>query len=186
MESHTIFETVILTTQCVCDNDKLFNEVKNHQKFTKSTSLSNNGGYQGHGFESFTLSEVIKNLIPQRSDQKLKSFFIQAWVNVNYQFSWNDIHTHSDDGVLLSGIYYVSTPKNCGNIRFYDPRFLKGRNLYDKYYFKDRGDHISVQPQEKMLIWFPPWLPHSVEPNLSEQERISIAFNIVNPIYQEG
>jgi hypothetical protein len=39
---------------------------------------------------------------------------------------------------------------------------------------------VRFEPLEGRLIMFPGWLPHEVEPNLSEEEdniRISISFN---------
>jgi uncharacterized protein (TIGR02466 family) len=180
MNVHSFFETVILAFDCDCDNQLIYNEVKQHQTNAESVQLSNAGGYQGHGFESETFSNLVTQLIPQRADKKLKSFDIQAWVNVNSQHHWNDIHTHNDDGVLISGIYYVSTPKNSGNIRFYDPRLIKGINPYDRYYYQGTGNYVSFEPRERKMLFFPPWLPHMVEPNISNEERISIAFNIVN------
>jgi uncharacterized protein (TIGR02466 family) len=183
-KSLNIFETLIFSVDCDIDNELIFNETQNHFKSEKGVILSNNGGYQGHNFSSETLFQQIRNNIPQRDDRKIIDFSIQAWLNINYENSWNDIHMHIDSGVFLSGVYYVKVPKNCGNIRLYDPRFLKGKNLYDSYYFSDRGDYLSIVPEEKMMIFFPPWLPHMVEPNRSKEERISIAFNIFDPIFR--
>ena len=36
----------------------------------------------------------------------------------------------------------------------------------------------EIMPRSGLLILFPSFLPHSVNPNLSEEERISISFNI--------
>lgn len=180
MNVNRFFETLIVLDTVKCDNDLIHKEIKIHQSKVDSVKLSNNGGYQGHYFNSNEFFKVVKQSLPQRSDKPIKSFDVQAWANVNFNFSWNDIHTHDDDGVLISGVYYVSTPENCGNIRLYDPRFLKGMNLYDKYYFEGQGNYITITPREKMILMFPPWLPHMVEPNLSAKERISIAFNIVD------
>ena len=38
---------------------------------------------------------------------------------------------------------------------------------------------IPVKPEEKLLIVFPSWLPHSVEPNDIDEERISLSFNYI-------
>jgi uncharacterized protein (TIGR02466 family) len=180
MQIHSLFETLIVSHDCECDNETIYQEVKQHQNKVESVKLSNNGGYQGHYFESNSFFDLVAQVLPRRSDKPIVSFDLQSWVNINFNFSWNDIHTHDDDGVLISGVYYVATPDNCGNIRLYDPRFLKGINNYDKYYCEDRGNYITIPPKEKMILMFPPWLPHMVEPNLSNHERISIAFNVIN------
>ena len=36
---------------------------------------------------------------------------------------------------------------------------------------------VRIEPKEDMLIMFPAHLPHRVNQNLSEKDRISIAFN---------
>ena len=38
---------------------------------------------------------------------------------------------------------------------------------------------IPVKPLEKLLIVFPSWLPHSVELNDTDEERISLSFNYI-------
>ena len=38
---------------------------------------------------------------------------------------------------------------------------------------------IPVKPAEKLLIVFPSWLPHSVEFNDADVERISLSFNYI-------
>jgi uncharacterized protein (TIGR02466 family) len=184
MQFNTVFETIIVSEVCNIDKEAVYADAMQHRNRHPSITLSNNGGYQGHNFESDALFSEIRNQLPQRSDKRIRSFDIQAWLNVNHSFHWNDIHIHSDHGVLISGVYYVRTPENCGNIRMYDPRLLKGKNLYDQYYFEGRGDYFSIPVQEQLMLFFPPWLPHMVEPSTSDQERISVAFNIINPVFE--
>ena len=38
---------------------------------------------------------------------------------------------------------------------------------------------IAIKPLEKQLIVFPSWLPHSVEVNDTDEERISLSFNYI-------
>ena len=35
----------------------------------------------------------------------------------------------------------------------------------------------TILPKENMLVVFPAWVPHAVEINLSDEERISLSFN---------
>ena len=37
---------------------------------------------------------------------------------------------------------------------------------------------MAFSPKDGDLILWPAWVPHEVEPNLSDKERINIAFNI--------
>lgn len=182
MEFLQLFETIILVDNCDIDNKSIL-KLANKHRYTEPTVKLSNTGYQGHNFISDILFEEIKRKMPQRSDHMLKYFEIQAWLNINNSFDWNDIHSHQDDGVLLSGVYYAKVPQNSGNIRLYDPRTTHTKNLYDKYYNKGKGNYLTIEPKDQMLLFFPPWLPHTVEPNRSGQERISIAFNIINPVF---
>ena len=36
---------------------------------------------------------------------------------------------------------------------------------------------ITIPPKENMLLVFPSWVPHAVETNLSNEDRISLSFN---------
>ena len=70
-------------------------------------------------------------------------------------------------------------PKNSGDIVFYDPRpapvyfhpNAKSPNLLN-------AQVNSVSPKEGLLVLFPSYLDHSVNKNLSNEERIVISFNI--------
>lgn len=175
---HTLFETKIFQTEYNSNFEDLYNDVLEHSKYEPSVYLSNSG-YQGHNFNNKNLFNFLLAHIPLHPNHKLKNFTLQAWININDFGDWNDIHSHSDNNVFLSGIVYVKCPENCGNIRMYDPRNLP-KNDYSKYYDHDKGNYIKIQPYEKMVLLFPPWLNHLVEPNRSNDQRISIAFNIIN------
>lgn len=40
------------------------------------------------------------------------------------------------------------------------------------------SNSYRITPRDNMLILFPSYLPHRVEQNLSEKDRISVSFNI--------
>ena len=78
----------------------------------------------------------------------------------------------------MSGIYYVKVPKNSGNVRFYDPRGCLIQAMREHDYYNNGYAYHFLEPQEDMVVFFPSWLEHDVEPNESNQDRISIAFNV--------
>ena len=43
----------------------------------------------------------------------------------------------------------------------------------------DNTDQVVVRVRDGTLLLFPAWLPHSVDPNRSARERVSISFNIM-------
>ena len=67
--------------------------------------------------------------------------------------------------------------KKSGNIILY-------RDDHGEYYFGSKvgkGEYTSVarhfEPKEGMLLVFPSWLLHSVEQNLSDEDRVVLSIN---------
>jgi len=102
------------------------------------------------------------------------------WANINYQGGYNKPHIHPN--ALFSGVYYVKTPINSGQLVCTDPRPgiqtcmpTRKRVEMPKHLWRD----IHIQPQENRTIIFPAWLWHSVQPNESNEKRISVSFNFI-------
>ncbi len=177
MKQHNIFETPIWICHCELNTDYLMDTALTHKQSTDSVSLSNQLGYQGHNYLDLYFINYVKNLIPIDRVRQDSSIDLQCWVNINHTNSWNDVHDHEGSEIILSGVFYVKVPTNSGNIRFYDPR--NSKSLFREYYENEKGTYLRMTPVENMLIFFPPYLKHMVEPNFSTENRISIAFNIV-------
>ena len=101
-----------------------------------------------------------------------------CWANVNPKGSLNTSHTHPNN--YLSGVYYVSVPKGTGVIVFGDPREAAGAILprvteYNAY----NGNEATFEIKAGRFILFPAYLRHGVPVNRSEEERVSIAYNIM-------
>jgi uncharacterized protein (TIGR02466 family) len=99
-----------------------------------------------------------------------------CWANINPHNASNKIHDHAN--CLFSGVYYVKTPENCGNLTLYDPR--EPRTFYKpavQNYTAYTADAIAHVAEAGLLLIFPSWLRHGVEPNLSHEDRVSIGFN---------
>ena len=73
----------------------------------------------------------------------------------------------------------MRAPKNCGDIVFYDPRpapvFYYPTALSSNLL---NAQVNSITPKEGALILFPSYVDHSVNENLSNNERIVISFNV--------
>jgi len=107
-----------------------------------------------------------------------------CWVNVNGPGAGHRTHTHPNN--YLSGVYYVRTRAGANTVNFHDPRAqtavmrppvteLTGYNT----------DHAVVEVLDGMLLLFPAWLAHSVDPNRSADERVSVSFNLMFSRYTE-
>lgn len=102
-----------------------------------------------------------------------------AWVNVNdTRQCMNAEHVH---GQVFAGVFYLSVPKESGKLCIMNPglnRLWKGSQLTDqKNQFT--AEQIKIEPEEGNVIIFPSYIPHSVETNNHDEERISISFNII-------
>jgi uncharacterized protein (TIGR02466 family) len=101
-----------------------------------------------------------------------------CWANINSKYASNKIHDHAN--CLFSGVYYLKTPKDCGHLMFYDPRSAKSfYKPQTKQYTAYTADAVAHMAEAGLLLIFPSWLKHGVEPNLSDEDRISISFNYV-------
>ena len=110
--------------------------------------------------------------------QSVKVGQVVAWANVNSRGDYNKVHDHP--GFDWSGVYYVdagSPPAagtESGTIEFLDPRAGAGSKQIPGY---DPGPKLKYQPRNGMMLIFPSWLWHLVQPYFGPAERISIAFN---------
>ncbi len=111
---------------------------------------------------------------------------LQAWPNVNRFGDYHNLHNHPHS--WLSGTYYVQVPAgepkvegrsdlNPGAISFFDPR-PQANMLAVKDDGQVEAEHRIVPEPGMLLIW-PAFLHHLVHPNLFEEKRISISFNVV-------
>jgi hypothetical protein len=45
---------------------------------------------------------------------------------------------------------------------------------------------FTITPEPGLAVFFPSWCPHSVEANSDDDTRISLAFNWMKPLYEQG
>ncbi len=112
---------------------------------------------------------------------------LQAWPNINRRGDYHNLHNHPRS--YLSGTYYVAMPTrdqidatarqdlNPGSISFFDPR-AQANMLAIKDDGQVEAEH-RVLPTEGMLLLWPSFIHHLVHPNLSDELRLSISFNVV-------
>ena len=164
------------------DIKKIKKEILNIKSKDKGKILSNYGGWQSQNFTkinknfkslfdniNISVKEIEKNLNLEKK-LSLDTF----WFNINYIGSFNRPHNHP--GCVVSGIYYVSIPKNSGSIIFLNEdidSFFKYVKNYNEY----NSSIWQIKPEENKCVLFPSYLKHYVEPNLNKKERISISFN---------
>lgn len=108
-----------------------------------------------------------------------------CWVNINAPGTSHRIHSHPNN--FLSGVYYVQTQTGAGTINFHDPRIQT--NIIRPPVTKltaGNTDQVVVSVRNGTLLVFPSYLQHSVDPNKSDEERISVSFNIMFSSFTEN
>ena len=155
----------------------------------ESSSRSSLGGWQSNSFmhheESF---QPLGNLIHKALEpymlklmKDLEEFtnklwipgrprldFYNVWFNINGTNAVNTLHTHPHS--IYSGVMWIKAPENCGNLVMVDP---SAHNMFGIV-----PTEYEFQPVEGDIIIFPSHVPHYVKPNNSDEDRISLSFNI--------
>ena len=121
-------------------------------------------------FKEFVNNTLLKSISqPILKEYGIEEFGIQSmWANVNQKYSFNYQHTHEG---YLSGVYYLKVPQNSGRLIFTNPAVRSESHPI-------RQKNYPIIPQELACIVFPSWLEHYVEPNMSDEARVSISFNV--------
>ena len=155
-------------------------------KNPEGVKISNNGGWQSPSFdvndENDLLQSFIINCLSNFPNiDKSINFDVDAWININKPGDYNTKHYHPN--CHLSGVLWVKTPEECGRIQFQSPvefqtytevksytkEFKNSNNYFHTYYFL---------PIEGRMLVFPSHLQHEVLENKSNEDRISVSFNI--------
>ena len=174
-------------------NPELEKEILRRMAEEKGQTRSNVGGWHSMDdlfrweppafaeFRAWIQSAVMRMVSVGSRTKRFKcQTRIAGWANVNGPGQYNANHNHPN--CHWSGVYYVRVedtsddplPK-AGQLQFYDPRGSinmiqhPGKSMF--------GHVVNIRPQPGLLVLFPAWLYHSVNPFLSDVQRISIAFN---------
>ncbi len=189
---HLFFSTPVWTTK-ISNHDKINKELliyiqKLRDGDPSGIRRSNFNGWHSKDFQlkdetprnfinnvSPSINEAIKDMDWNQNKHEIK--ITNLWTIINEKGGFNERHHHGNSS--LSAAYYVEAPPQCGDIVFYDPRpapvfshpIANKPNLLN-------ATVNSITPESGLLVLFPSYLDHSVNPNLSDQKRIVISFNI--------
>ena len=104
------------------------------------------------------------------------------WININGKGNFNSSHNHP--GCHMSGVFWIKTPPNCGNISFQSPHSFTHANEMSRYKeeFRARTNSYPAYdfaPREGNILLFPASLIHRVDVCQSNEDRISAITNEV-------
>ena len=170
-----ITSSVDLKSACL----KIMNDEKSEQR-------SNRGGYQSSNIVDHKDFKKLKFSIEFAANKFAKNIGLKdnlkcdtLWININGYKDYNVLHSHPK--CVFSGVYYISVPENSGRLEFYSPNFegieYDWNNIVEKNLANSSIINFSLK--DNLLILFPSFIKHMVEPNMNETEkRISVAFNL--------
>ena len=163
-----------------------YTEKENDPKGTKKSNL---GGWQSDDISksnNIIVGEVFGSIINYFDsnnilvkDSSLK--VTNIWVNINRKGNSNIKHNHP--GADLSGVFWIKSPENCGMLNFQSPYTYNGcktlltMNPEIKNKFA-AWELIKYPPKEGDICIFPAFFEHWVEENQSDEDRISVSFNV--------
>jgi uncharacterized protein (TIGR02466 family) len=171
-------------------NRELEATILEQQRKDGGLSLSNRGGWQSRRDFPQWAGEAGRRLIEhalalatahtgQAPGRAATSWKVDSWANVSGSGGFNMPHIHG--GSFWSAVYYVRAGEGeGGQLVLHDPRMPGLRMHAPGLRFKDMGPDVraEIKPKSGLMLLFPAWLLHSVEPWQGEGHRISVAMNI--------
>jgi len=103
---------------------------------------------------------------------KLAYSIATSWMTLSRKGHYGHIHSHGASD--LSGVYYFKTSSDDGDIFFETPNKL----LQSSFCFNHMHSRAYFKPQVGKLLLFPGWLEHGTQTNTTDNERVSVSFNI--------
>ena len=135
--------------------------------------------YELVDLEKFILDSVKDyafNFLQVKDD--IDYFINKSWIVKSKPGGYGRIHTHPNS--LLSGVIYYKAPKKSGNLLLYSGSPTTFGNILfgtsSSNYFN--SSIVSIEPLEGKMVLFPSNMQHEVAKNDSNNERISLSFDI--------
>ena len=187
-----LFATPVIINEFDCAaelNSTLESAILERMKNDPGVRLSNQGGWQSkHDLPRWgedAAKRVIAHAASLATENTIATqghvlrWSIDAWANVSESGASNRAHVHG--GSFWSAVYYVRVDEGeGGELMLHDPRMPALRMHAPHLRFKDLGPELmaSIKPKAGMMVMFPAWLSHSVQPWDGGGSRISIAMNV--------
>ena len=182
-----IFSSFVAEDHLYIDNKRVRRYCMDRRDIDPGRQISNQGGWQ---------SEIIYNVEPDLSElaqaviervravnnnigfADTKIFLQGLWVNINNNQNYNEIHDHPKS--FYSAVYYVSASEDQGDLMFCHPI-----PFISNYFITNKIESLTpfnsnmwrMPPKTGHLYIFPAYMSHFVRRNMTDNDRISVAFN---------
>lgn len=193
MYHHFLFPSVVSIIDCEnfdTFQSKLIEWIYQYKKTDSGVVISNVGGWQSQSnfFEDATFAEYRKYIWDhvEKIFQDLLEVGVSLdnmWINVNQKGNFNWPHVHPE--AHFAGVFWIKCPKNSGSFLIESPHSFDHwkalgsykHNYKNEYYLTTNWQYESFLMEGKIMT-FPANLRHGVSVNNSDEDRISIAFNV--------
>jgi uncharacterized protein (TIGR02466 family) len=178
--------------ECEPVNRELQRVILEKEKIEASDNYANVGGWHSRadvfewpcaevGVLKGWILEAVRHMVAASTEKGLPRGMLglKAWANVARHGHYHRIHNHPSSA--WSGVYYVTAGGDVpgaplsGVLELCDPRPFTEMVAAPGNPF---GQRAIFRPEAGMMVLFPSWLYHFVNPFYGEGERISIAFNV--------
>jgi len=193
MIKEQFFPTTIYGKDTQLDNNTLANHIINWSKQDQGVKKTNMNGWHSttdmHTKQEY--SQLVSELCKMQEEIYQEEWLDRRpklgnmWANINYPGGYNRPHIHPN--CLFSGVYYVKGNKESGELVVNDPRPgiqtmmpQENQDNHQSIY----GEKQHIEPIPGRIIMFPAWLWHCVEPNKTNDIRISVSFNFIQDGFQ--
>ena len=193
MIKEQFFPTIIYGKDVKLDNQMLANEIVMWSKRDSGIKKTNvKGWHSTTEMHKIPVFQPLVNELFVMIQEIWKEEWLDRepvlgnmWANINPPEGYNKPHIHPNS--LFSGVYYVKAPEHSGKLVCNDPRpgiqstmpiRIKGQP--PKHLWRE----CHLEPKDGRIIMFPSWLWHCVEPNESNDIRISVSFNFIQHGFQ--
>tara|TARA_Y200000002_G_C22384385_1_gene538669 strand:- start:57 stop:629 length:573 start_codon:yes stop_codon:yes gene_type:complete len=102
-----------------------------------------------------------------------------SWVNINPPGGYNRVHVHPR--CRVAGVFWVKTSNSpaSGNLTFFRNNSYEVGSISDDHTTQYSNSIATFYPVENNLVLFPAYMQHHVEQNQTDEDRISISFNML-------
>ena len=192
LEIHPIFVEIISTcvlTQHSDKNDYFYKKVLELKK-NSSNIISQNWRCDTFSTEriyDLSSDNTFRNILPdikllvtafasEHGVDNCEPILKGAWINLAPPGEYQEYHIHTNSHISV--VYYIKTPKNCGDLVFRSHGADKDMcEMPSSRLTIANSQTYQVSPEESKIVIFKSNLSHMVEKNKSTEDRVSIALN---------
>lgn len=105
-------------------------------------------------------------------------YLSESWINLHPPGAYTAEHHHQNVTVAVAA--YLEVPENSGRLLIKNPlQIYKMGEPLNYYYYDQKMDWMPIDVKTNDVLFFPGWLTHATERNLSLDDRYIMSLNIM-------